>query len=204
MAGRIAQRSLAAREASYADEVQRLMDAGLAVMHRCGTDRSPRVADIVTEAGLSNDAFYRHFAGKAELVAAILEAGAARLAGYLEHQMAKADTDEGKLRAWIAGVMAQASNPEVAEQTRAVRWNGSSLSDGTRGDERVEPQRALLPPVLKALGSRDVDRDVSVVFHATMDRMQEFLWARTAPTADDVDHLVAFCLRGIRGPATAL
>ncbi len=197
VAERIAQRSLAAREATYADEVQRLLDAGLAVIHSCGTERSPRVADIVAAAGLSNDAFYRHFAGKAELVAAILEAGAERLAGYLAHQMAKAATPEGRLRAWIAGVMAQASNPQVADQTRAVLWNGSSLGD--RGRDRTVPHRSLLADAVGDLSVAQPERATAVVFLATMNLMEEFLWRREAPTVDDVEHLVAFCLAGVAG-----
>ena len=39
----------------------------------------PRVADIVTEAGISNEGFYRHFASKDALVAAILDDGTERL-----------------------------------------------------------------------------------------------------------------------------
>ena len=62
---------------------------------RCGTTSRPRVADIVAAAGLSNDAFYRHFASKDALVAAILEDGTARLRSYLDHQMAKARRPEG-------------------------------------------------------------------------------------------------------------
>jgi AcrR family transcriptional regulator len=199
LAGRIAQRSLAAREASYADEVQRLLDAALAVMHECGTDRSPRVIDIVAAAGLSNDAFYRHFAGKAELVAAIVEAGSARLAGYLAHQMAKADSAEGEVRAWIGGVMAQAANPAVAEQTRAVLWNGSSLGDRTRTDDQPPAHRRLLVDPIERMGSADPVRDAAVVFHAAFNRMEEFLWERRVPTRDDIEHLVAFCLAGISG-----
>ena len=95
---RVAQRAVARREAGYADEVRRLLDAGLEVMHRCGTTSSPRVADIVQAAGLSNEAFYRHFASKEDLVAAIVESGAERLASYLRHQMGKDQDPRGQLR----------------------------------------------------------------------------------------------------------
>src|SRR4051794_27659711 len=73
VAGRIAERSLAPRGAEYAAEIRRLLDAALTVIGRYGTDKRPRVADIVVEAGLSNDAFYRHFPSKDALVSAILE-----------------------------------------------------------------------------------------------------------------------------------
>src|SRR2546428_1608 len=62
---RIAQQTMARRGPDYASEVRRLLDAGLDVMRACGTASRPRVSDIVAAAGLSNDAFYRHFASKA-------------------------------------------------------------------------------------------------------------------------------------------
>src|SRR3954470_6130980 len=118
VAERVAQRTMARRGSSYADEVRRLLDAALAVMLRCGTTSSPRVADIVAEAGLSNEAFYRHFASKAELVTALLEDGAERLRGYLAHHMAKEQTPQAKVRRWVQGVLSQA-DPGIAETTLA-------------------------------------------------------------------------------------
>ena len=47
VAARIAQRTLAKREAGYASEVRRLLDAALEVMRQGGTAARPRVADIV-------------------------------------------------------------------------------------------------------------------------------------------------------------
>src|SRR6476646_2194437 len=74
------------RRPDYAVEVRTLLDAARKVISR--TERA-RVADIVAEAGLSNDAFYRHFPSKHALVAALPEDGAQRLASYLQHQTAK-------------------------------------------------------------------------------------------------------------------
>src|SRR5690349_23570118 len=98
VAARVAQQTLARREAAYAEEVRRLLDAGLDVMRRCGTTSRPRVADIVAAAGLSNDAFYRHFRSKDALVAALVDDGALRLRSYLDHQMAKEPTPEAQVR----------------------------------------------------------------------------------------------------------
>src|SRR6476620_1080023 len=89
VATRIARQTLAARGPDYSAEVRRLLDAGREVMRRNGTSGRARVADIVAAAGLSNEAFYRHFASKDALVAAILDDGALRLRSYLEHQIAK-------------------------------------------------------------------------------------------------------------------
>src|SRR3954466_920807 len=100
VAERIPPQSLSKRGITDAHEVRRLLDAGLEVMRACGTSSRPRVADVVAAAGLSNDAFYRHFASKEMLVAAILEDGAERLASYLAHQMAKERTPEAQVRRW--------------------------------------------------------------------------------------------------------
>ena len=88
-------------------------------MRRCGTTSRPRVADIVAAAGLSNDAFYRHFPSKDALVAALVDDGALRLRSYLDHQMAKEPAPETKVRRWVEGVMSQAEG-EVAATTLAV------------------------------------------------------------------------------------
>src|SRR5207253_635888 len=104
--------------------------AGLEVMRARGTDGRPRVADIVAAAGLSNDAFYRHFPSKEALVNAIIEDGAERLRGYLAHQMDKAPTPELKVRRWVEGVLAQAADDELASATLAVLWNAGGVGDG--------------------------------------------------------------------------
>jgi AcrR family transcriptional regulator len=168
-------------------------------MTRAGTSASPRVADIVRAAGLSNDAFYRHFASKEELVAAIVEAGAERLVQYLQHQMTKERTPKGELRRWVEGIMSQASNREVAEATRAVLWNGLQVGDASRRDTTSSygPIAALLHEPLVALGRRDPERDASVLVQAVMGRMQDFLWRRVQPTEGDVAHLVTFCLGAV-------
>src|SRR6202453_1435737 len=107
VAGRIVRRTLAKREDQYAIEVRRLLDAALEVIRRCGTSSRPRVADIVAEAGLSNEAFYRHFRSKDALVTALLEDGGERLQSYLAYQLAKESTPEGQVRRWVRGVLAQ-------------------------------------------------------------------------------------------------
>lgn len=199
VARRAAAQSLADRQSAYAEEVQRLLDAGLALMRERGTTSSPRVADIVAAAKLSNDAFYRHFAGKDELVAAIVEAGYERLEGYLRHHVERAVEPTDQVRAFMAGVMRQASDPEVADATRAVLWNGGQTAGRSRthGSTTYDRLTALLLAPLADLGSSDPERDAAVITQATMGRMTEFLWMSRQPTPDDVEHLIQFCLAGV-------
>jgi AcrR family transcriptional regulator len=192
---RISRRTLAKREAEYADEVRRLLDAGLAVMRRCGTSKRPRVADIVAAAGLSNDAFYRHFPSKDALVAAIVDDGAERLLSYLDHQMRKAATPEEQVQRWVEGVLSQA-DPEIASTTLAVLWNGSGSDGGVAGRN---PASALLATLLlepfAALGSPEPELDASLAAHATLGKLADHLAEGTPPTTTDVQAITDFLLR---------
>jgi AcrR family transcriptional regulator len=199
VAGRIARRTLARRVPDYANEVRRLLDAGLEVMRRCGTSSRPRVADIVAAAGLSNDAFYRHFPSKDALVLAILEDGTERLASYLAHQMSKEREPARKLRRWVEGVLAQAIDEEVAAATLAVLWNASSVGRVVAsGPPSAAPMLArLLHEPLAALGSTSPPLDAMLVAHAVIGVLSDHLWQRTKPSRHDVDHVVDFCLRAV-------
>ena len=87
IAERSAQRALAGRYSAYLTEVGALIAAARRVMQRRDSVE-PRVSEIVREAGLSNQAFYRHFRSKHELLLAVLTDGYAQLVSYLEQRMA--------------------------------------------------------------------------------------------------------------------
>jgi AcrR family transcriptional regulator len=165
-------------------------------MRRCGTQARPRVADIVAAAGLSNDAFYRHFASKDALVAAILEDGAERLRSYLEHQMAKEATPERRVRRWVEGVLAQAADDESAATTLAVLWNGGSVTEPSASAESI--LATLLEEPFTALGSEDAALDSSLVAHAVLGRVADHLHGGVRPSKAETDRVTAFCIAGVR------
>jgi AcrR family transcriptional regulator len=199
VAAQIAARTLARREAGYADEIRRLLDAALELMHRGGTSSKPRVADIVAAAGLSNDAFYRHFASKDALVAAILEDGAERLESYLVHQMQKESTPADKVRRWVEGVLSQVEEG-IADTTRAVLWNAGSVSQGVASGRHFAsaPVARLLREPFAALGSDDPELHASLAAHAVLGRLSDHLWQGTQPSAREIEQTVALCLRAAR------
>ncbi len=192
-----ARRLLAEREAGYADEVRRLLDAGLEVMARCGTTSRPRVADIVEAAGLSNDAFYRHFRSKDALVTAILDDGAERLHDYLAHQMAKETTASGQVRRWVEGVLSQA-DAEIAATTLAVLWNGGAVDGTGAGRHGASATLAtLLHEPFAELGSPDPELDASLAAHAAMGKLSDLLWQGRPPSRADVEGMTRFCLAAV-------
>jgi AcrR family transcriptional regulator len=199
VAERIVRRSLAKREGEYAGEVRRLLDAALEVMQRCGTSSRPRVADIVTAAGLSNDAFYRHFRSKDDLVNALLEDGAERLRSYLAHQMAKAKTPQAQVRRWVEGVLAQADG-DMAAATLAVLWNGSGVDGGLAAGRHfaAAPLASLLHEPFGALGSDAPGLDAALAAHATLGLLSDCLWRGAAATRVEVDRVTGFCVRALR------
>jgi AcrR family transcriptional regulator len=199
VAERVASRTLAGRTEAYADEVRRLVAAGYTVMRRTGT-LDPRVTDIVREAGLSNQAFYRHFRGKDELLVAILDDGRRRLLTYLEHRMAGADPGAARVQAWVAGVMEQARNPAAADNTRPFALNNARLAHRFPA-EVARSQELLMAPLRDAVADAggDPHRDAEVIYHLAIGCMNDALVARVRPTKDDVAHLEQFVLGGLRG-----
>jgi len=70
------ERALDDRQREATEEVERILAAAVRVMERVAPE-PPRVSDIVAEAGSSNKAFYRYFAGKDDLILAVMERGVA-------------------------------------------------------------------------------------------------------------------------------
>ena len=198
VSGRIARRTLAKREIEYVDEVRRLLDAALELMRAHGTSSRPRVADIVAAAGLSNDAFYRHFKSKDALVTAILEDGSERLRTYLVHQMAKESTPEGQVRRWVKGVLAQA-DAELAATSLAVLWNSGSADAGLSAGRHFAsaPLATLLAAPFAALGSAAPELDAALAAHATLGLLSDCVWKQQEPTRAEVDQVTAFCLHAV-------
>ncbi|MFF7939727.1 TetR/AcrR family transcriptional regulator [Nocardia gamkensis] len=203
VAARIARRTLAKRGADYAVEIRKLLDAALAVISAAGTTGRPRVADIVAAAGLSNDAFYRHFPSKDALVAALLEDGAERLTRYVAHQMGKEADPRARVRRWVAAILAQAEG-QTAAATLAVLWNaaGPGLAPAA-GPGMVDAALAvLLRDTLAELGSAAPDSDAALIAHATIGTLAERLRQRSEPAAGDVERITAFCLRALTPPGS--
>ncbi|AYE98278.1 TetR family transcriptional regulator [Mycobacterium paragordonae] len=188
------ERALDDRQRAAAEEVERILAAAVRVMERVAPE-PPRVSDIVAEAGSSNKAFYRYFAGKDELILAVMERGIAIVVSYLQHQMAKENRPEDRVARWIEGTLAQVADPHLISMSRAV---AAQLSNWLAADrEMMRPLRDLLTAPVTALGSTDIERDVEAVYGGTVAMMRRYVGSADRPGPEDIEHLVKFCLLGL-------
>ena len=179
----LAARTLRERSDAYAGEIRRLLDATYAVMRRTG-ELDPRVSDIVREAGLSNQAFYRHFQSKDELLVAVLADGQRQLVATLDERMrARRARRAARVRAWVEVVLAQARNAGAAANTRPFAINGLRLADRYPDQWRASREE-LLAPLRVALAEAGGDPDdAELVYHLAMGSMQDALVQREVPDA---------------------
>lgn len=190
-------RALDERRREATEGVERILAATVRVMQRVSPE-APRVSDIVAEAGVSNKAFYRYFAGKDDLTLAVMERGVALVVSYLAHQMAKETVPERKIRRWISGALAQVADPELIGMSRALVGQMSD-SDSRRMAEQeiMAAMRDLLIEPIRDLGRADPARDADAIFVCTVGTMRRYVASTDRPGRKDIDHLVSFCLSGL-------
>lgn len=204
-------RSAARRRATYEDEARRFVDAGFALVERTG-ELEPTVSAIVREAGLSNQAFYKHFHSKHELLLAMLEEGIQLLRSYIEHRVEGAATPPERVRSWLEGVLEQALSDQAAAATRPFAISRARLSD--RFPAEVEEAEARLMALLRreieagvASGdfpAADPVRDTRLLYNLAMGWVERRLLDPTTADRRDADHLIEFALHGLsRSSSTA-
>jgi len=197
-------RAISEQYAQAAQEVERIIDATYRVVEREGSVE-PKIRDILQEAGLATQAFYRHFTSKDELLLVILDDGRRRLAQYLAHRMEKAPDPVAQVRAWIEGMLAQAADPAAASRTRPFMVSLQRLGDLYPDEQQASI--ALLVDMLSGavragieaelLLDLDPERSAYFVYSLSIAVMEDHVLHRTVPTAAEIDELVSFALRAL-------
>ena len=209
VAERAVKRSLGRRRANYRDEVRRLIDASRRLM-RDSERLDPHVGEIVRAAGLSNQAFYRHFESKDELFMAVLDEGTRELESYLSHRMETAASSLDSVRCWVEGILAQALDADAAAATRPfVRGR---LAERFPEEVRASTERltGLLSDALRRaqaegdLCAVDAEREAEMIYDLAMGWMQRRLLSAATASKRDAQSVVEFALRGLMraNPAT--
>jgi AcrR family transcriptional regulator len=203
-ARRTAESSVAERQASAAEEIRRAVEAAYRLIARTG-DIDPSIREVLRESGLSTQAFYKHFRSKDELMLVLLDDGRRRLLGYLEHRMDKATSPEGRVRAWVEGVLAQGANEEAAARTRPFVAGQDRLADRFPSEQQRSMDllvELLARSVERLPGAvpRNSKRDAEAIYHVTFGTLRQHLAMRSVPSGAEVDHLVRFSVQGAGAP----
>ena len=179
-------------------DVEAILDAALKAAEK-STPAAPRVADIIAEAGTSNQAFYRYFTGKEDLMQAVMARGLRRVHAYLTHRMSKVTDPHQQIEVWIRGLLTQATNQTAARQGAAVNeiLSGSHGRTDARTRDAANALWELLLAPLTQLGSAAVELDALAIYEATMGTMNRHLMLQTAPSKQEAEHLISFCLHGL-------
>jgi len=203
-------RALEKRTASATEDVERIIEATYRVIATSDTV-DPGMREILREAGLSTQAFYRHFKSKDELLLVVLDDGRIRLAEYLRHRMDKVPPGLPRLRAWIEGMFAQASDPVASARTRPFIVNIYRLMD-QYPDEHKRSINALVELVDGALAEafatqqiirKPTPADATSIYHLTVSPMETHIALSTKPTRAEVAAVVDFATRALVGGGTS-
>ena len=211
IASRTVDRTLERRRAAYEGEVRRLVEANFALIQETGT-LEPRVSEIVARAGLSNQAFYRHFRSKHELQVAVLDEGVRLLAEYLERRMGAVASPTARVREWVRGILEQAVHGDAAAATRPFALARGRLSE--RFPEEIrESERRLTALVREALAQAveagelpeaDPIRDAEALYHLAMGWLEGRLVDGSSAPRADAERLVDFAMHGVRRGAASV
>ena len=197
---RIASRAVAKRSATYADEVRRLLDAGLEVMRRCGTASRPagqptssRPPGCRTRPSTGTSRRRTRWSRPSSRTA---PSGSAATSPT---RWSGRTTPEGKVRRWVEGVLSQAADDDIAGD------------HPRRALERREPgQRPHLRPAARhrAAGRRCCGSRSPSSAAPTPSSTRRWPPTRPSacwptgcgsgprPTPAEIDRVVAFCLAG--------
>jgi AcrR family transcriptional regulator len=199
LAQRAVDRSVGDLRAEYAEQIGRVLEATYDLIERSG-NVEPSLREILRETGLSTQAFYRYFQSKDELFLLLLDDGRRRILGYLEHRMQRASTPEGRVRAWIEGVLAQAANERAASRTRPFVANQERLAEAFPAEQQASVDLLvdqLAAEIAVVAPSTDARRDAVVIYRLAFATLQQYLAHGTHPSSRETDHVVEFCLRGV-------
>jgi hypothetical protein len=122
----------------------------------------------------------------------LLDDGRRQLLDYLEHRMQRATSKNDKVRAWVEGVLAQASRPDVASRTRPFMANQDRLADAF-----PDEHRATVDLLIDQLAHIIDHEDAEAVYHLAFGALHAHLTRRTAPSEQEINHVVNFALKGI-------
>jgi AcrR family transcriptional regulator len=196
---RALERSLEGPRARSVDRLERLVAAARDLANESGSSAFT-VAQVTQRAGQSLKSFYRCFAGKDDLLVALLEEDSRLGASILSETVdAHADPD-ARLRAYVVGVFELLTHPGALGYAGVLVREHRRLSESRPDDLRraLAPMVDLLAREIAAgaeqgvVASRDPQRDAQTVFAIVLEGIGDVTLGRVAPL-DQANYLWRFC-----------
>jgi AcrR family transcriptional regulator len=198
-------RTLEPARARSVNRLERLVEAARDLANETGS-AAFTVAQVAARAGVSLKAFYRCFAGKDDLLVALLEEDS-RLGAAILSEMVDAHRDgPARLHAYVTGVF------ELLILPGALGYAGLLVREHRRlSDSRPEDLRRALAPMIDVLAaeiehaastgaveSLDPQREARAVFALVLDGIHDVARGEAEPL-DEAAFVWQFCWAGLRG-----
>lgn len=198
-------RTLESARARSVDRLERLLDATRDLANETGT-AAFTVAQVAARAAVSLKVFYRCFAGKDDLLVALLEEDS-RLGAAILSEMVDAHRDApARLHAYVTGVF------ELLALPGALGYAGLLVREHRRlSDSRPDDLRRALAPMIEVLAAEieaavaagavesvDPQRHARAVFALVLDGIHDVARGGAEPL-DEAAFLWRVCWGGLRG-----
>jgi TetR/AcrR family transcriptional regulator len=187
------------------DERAELVRAARVVLERAGYDGF-KVQLLLRETGLSARTFYRHFAGKDDLLLVLMQDEYARSGARARAAVARADGAARKVGAWIEEIVQAAGDPRRAARARLFTSQPAVLRRFP--DEVAAAAGLVLEPLAQAiregrstgeLPGGDPDRDPELILQLAGAAMSQALAQGREQSVDEVaTGVTGFVLRALR------
>ena len=200
---RALERSLEPARARSVERLERFIEAARDLANETGS-AAFTVAQVTARAGLSLKSFYRCFAGKDDLLVALIEEdsriGAAILADIVDRHTEHA----ARVRAYVVGVFEMLTHPG------ALGYAGMLVREHRRlAEEHPDEMRRALAPMIAVLEaeiaaipggeSRNATRDAELVFTLVLGGIHDVAIGHVDPL-DQAAYLWNFCWPAVSRP----
>jgi len=191
-------RTLGRARARSVERLERLLDAARDLANETGS-ASFTVQQLCGRTGISLKGFYASFAGKDDLLVALLEEDSLIGATLLAEAVACEDEPVERLRAYVVGLFEMLTLPGALGYASVLVREHRRLGEH-RPDEltrALAPLVDLLATEIDRIGDRpDARRDAETVFALLLDGISEVTLGRAEPR-DRARYLWQFCAGGL-------
>jgi TetR/AcrR family transcriptional regulator len=166
--------------------------------------------ELVKEAGVALQTFYRHFAGKDQLLVAVIGDMIAEAAAVYEERARHLPDPVARLRSYLDDVLASLneegddndSGPRfvTSEHLRLHQILPDEMAEATRPFVELVLRQVRLAEAEGLLAPTDPERDAWLVTRLVMTTYHHYAFATTDDSAEEIiDHLWSFCLAALGG-----